>query len=55
MPKVSDKQSQPKESAIEQEETNEKIGEAADRLAQLIWDHWLYMQEQKKEKKDLSN
>jgi len=53
MSKGSNKQSQPKESTIEQEENNERIEEAADRLAQLIWDHWLYMQEQKKKgKKD---
>ncbi|MDD5146299.1 MAG: hypothetical protein PHN39_00910 [Candidatus Pacebacteria bacterium] len=45
MSKGSNKQSRVKE------ETNETLEEAAERLAQLIWDHWLYMQEQKKKEK----
>jgi len=30
----------------------EQMEEVAKRVADLIWRHWLYMQEQKKKKKD---
>lgn len=39
-------------SGLNREETTEELVEmAADQLANLIWDHWMYMQEQKKKNK----
>jgi len=34
----------------DEEETKQMIEMAAEQLADLIWRHWLYMQEQKKKK-----
>jgi hypothetical protein len=37
-------------SDVDEDDTNQMVEMAAEQLANLIWDHWLYIQSQKKKK-----